>query len=69
MNPNDYFRAGQEGRELCCCDHIVCVCAEKRKHKKKCRYRISISCPIGIPCDHGRDVCPECDACNCDDLV
>lgn len=31
----------------------------------KCRFRVSATCPVPVECDHGYDVCPECDPCTC----
>ena len=44
-----------------------CACMVAHHHKD-CPRRISVSGPVGIPCDHGLEVCPECDACTCEDL-
>ncbi len=46
-----------------------CLCIAETEHKLGCRYLGAISCKVGIACDeHGKDVCPECDACNCDEI-
>lgn len=59
----------KKGRaENCFCDQIACVCKLVEGHKAKCRFRTSVLCPVAIECDHGRDVCPDCDACNCSEL-
>lgn len=43
-----------------------CKCDIQKTHSNpKCRFRVSATCPIPIECDHGRDVCPECDPCDC----
>ena len=34
-------------------------------HDDDCSYAVSASCAVGIPCEHGRDVCPICDPCTC----
>jgi hypothetical protein len=47
------------------CGHIACVCVIQDRHKANCRFRISATCPVGIECDHGYDVCPICDPCDC----
>jgi hypothetical protein len=56
-----------EGRVPDCdCQLISCVCAEKRKHKEGCQYRLALTCAIPIECEeHGFDVCPTCDPCTC----
>lgn len=52
--------------EGCDCGLIQCACSTIRPHKKECRFRMSVSCPIAIECDdHGLEVCPTCDACDC----
>lgn len=35
------------------------------KHKAGCKFLRAATCAIGIECDHGRDVCPICDPCEC----
>ncbi len=47
------------------CKHIACVCNIQKNHGEACRFRIAATCPAGIACDHGRDVCPICDPCTC----
>ena len=50
------------------CGHIVCVCDIKAKHKEGCNYRLSATCAVPIECEeHGRDVCPICDKCTCEE--
>lgn len=49
----------------CDCDQIACICTKAREHKKTCRYRKSLTCPVPIECEHGFDVCPICDPCTC----
>ncbi len=52
--------------EDCDCDMIECVCTLVRPHKKRCRYRIALICPVEVLCAaHKLEVCPECDACDC----
>ena len=50
------------------CGHIACVCDIKAKHKEDCLFRIAATCSIPVECEHGYDVCPECDPCNCEEL-
>lgn len=50
----------------CTCNYLACVCNVRRNHKKKCKFRRAVECPVSVPCEHGRDVCPECDPCTCD---
>ena len=48
------------------CQRFSCICVARSRHAADCRFLISASCPVGIECDeHGRDVCPKCDACTC----
>jgi hypothetical protein len=49
----------------CDCGLIECVCAQARLHTKGCRFRLAMTCAVAIECDHGFDVCPECDPCTC----
>jgi hypothetical protein len=63
----DYETFSARGRVPDCdCGLIQCACAEARKHKVGCRYRTALTCAIPIECDHGFDVCPQCDACTCE---
>lgn len=36
-----------------------------KDHKIDCRFRRSAEGPIGFACEHGYDLCPVCDSCNC----
>jgi hypothetical protein len=49
----------------CDCQLISCVCAEARTHEPKCRHRVALTCAVAIVCEHGSDVCPQCDPCTC----
>ncbi len=49
----------------CTCKMISCVCDQVRWHRPTCRLRKSLLCPVAIECEHGKDVCPTCDACSC----
>ncbi len=49
----------------CDCEMIECVCSIARKHKDDCKFKKALLCRVGIECDHGYDVCPECDPCSC----
>ena len=49
----------------CDCGLIQCACARAREHTKDCAYRKALTCAIAIECEHGFDVCPTCDACDC----
>lgn len=35
-------------------------------HSELCRLFVAANCPVGVECEHGVDVCPICDPCNCD---
>lgn len=65
--PEDYEEFLKESRVADCdCQLIQCVCLDARKHKKDCRYRISLTCAVPIACkEHGLDVCQTCDPCTC----
>lgn len=47
------------------CKHLACVCDIIAKHSEDCKFRKSSTCAIPIECQHGFDVCPECDPCTC----
>ena len=51
--------------EKCTCGMIYCVWSKVRFHKDHCKYRKALLSPVGIECEHGYDVCPTCDPCNC----
>lgn len=36
-----------------------------RMHKRSCKYHQAVTCRVAVHCEHGRDVCPECDPCTC----
>lgn len=50
------------------CEHFECVCGVREQHKEGCRFRAAMTCPVGIECEHGHDVCPICDPCTCGEL-
>lgn len=51
-----------DGKWYMYCDN----CAAQKHHAEDCRWATANRCPISFPCDeHGLDVCPDCDACNC----
>jgi hypothetical protein len=47
------------------CGHFACVCAVRAGHVEGCRPRLAGAGAVAIECEHGRDVCPECDPCTC----
>lgn len=53
-------------KSQCTCGHIACVCNIKKNHNHDCKFMRSATCPVPIECEHGRDVCPICDPCDCD---
>ena len=57
----------EDVRNISCdkCGHISCVCAYKQEHAEDCQFRRAATCPVGIECEHGYDVCPICDPCTC----
>ena len=34
-------------------------------HKDDCKFLRAVQCAVGIECEHGYDVCPICDKCEC----
>lgn len=34
-------------------------------HKADCPELLARVCSVGIECEHGYDVCPQCDPCTC----
>lgn len=49
------------------CGHLACVCEVLADHREGCAFRRAATCAVGIECPHGRDVCPTCDPCTCED--
>ena len=47
------------------CEHFTCVCDVMAQHEPDCKYRRAVCCSVAIECDHGYDVCTECDPCTC----
>lgn len=48
------------------CGHLACVCGIRTQHPDPaCKFRVSTTCAVPIECDHGYDVCPQCDPCTC----
>jgi hypothetical protein len=47
------------------CGFFDCVCQIRKDHKVGCRVRQAAECPISVECEHGVEVCPICDACDC----
>ena len=47
------------------CLYFDCVCEIRRQHRDGCKFRAAATCPVGIACEHGVDVCPTCDPCTC----
>jgi len=43
-----------------------CRCTYEAEHDPGCPFRRAATCPVGIECDHGHDVCPVCDPCTCE---
>lgn len=35
------------------------------KHRRSCRFRRAMVAPVPVECEHGYDVCSECDPCTC----
>lgn len=34
-------------------------------HKTDCLFFRAVACAVAIECEHGYDVCPQCDPCTC----
>ncbi len=50
----------------CACGMIECVCRLAAQHPDpKCRFRVALLWRVPIECQHGFDVCPDCDPCTC----
>lgn len=47
------------------CEYFACICNIRARHAQGCKFRTSATCAIPIACDHGFDVCPDCDPCTC----
>ena len=37
------------------------------KHRPDCPLLRAVKCAVPIECEHGYDVCPQCDPCTCQD--
>jgi len=37
------------------------------KHNKACKFFKMSICMVPIECEHGYDVCPQCDKCYCEE--
>lgn len=46
-------------------DQIARLELAQSNHEPGCNFRVASTAPVGIKCEHGRDVCPICDACDC----
>ena len=66
MTTEEFLARGRV--EGCTCGMIQCVCKTVKPHKEGCRFRTSVLCPVAVECEHGYDVCPECDSCDCGEL-
>lgn len=51
--------------ENCTCEMLYCVCAQVVDHLEYCHFRKAMLCPIGFVCEHGVEVCSQCDPCTC----
>lgn len=47
------------------CQHFACVCAVLFLHDVRCPFRTAVACAVAVECEHGRDICPQCDPCTC----
>lgn len=53
------------GETCLICEYFSCVCEIQANHDNLCKFRRAATGPVGIECEHGRDVCPKCDPCTC----
>lgn len=47
------------------CGQCPCCCGVRKNHAEDCKFRKAVECSVAIECDHGHDVCSECDPCTC----
>ena len=67
MNNETTVTVVPPGDDISCdaCGMLACVCDIKAKHKPECRFLLAATCAVPIECEHGYDVCPKCDPCEC----
>lgn len=65
MTPGQRVEAANVGPGCPKCGNIPCLCDVMRWHRAGCNYRLAALSPVGVECDHGYDVCPTCDPCDC----
>lgn len=66
IDPKEAERRALE-RSVPDCDcgcRLMCVCAEARKHREDCPYRIALVRTTECA-EHGKYTCPICSPCNC----
>jgi hypothetical protein len=47
------------------CGYYECVCMLRTMHSPGCPYRKAMESSVSIECEHGFDICPQCDVCDC----
>lgn len=47
------------------CGYFECICEIRQTHKPDCKFRRAMETSVSIECEHGLDVCPQCDPCDC----
>lgn len=57
--------SNEPGRACSVCRHFACVCTIRKRHAEDCKFRIAAAMAFAIACDHGHDVCAQCDPCSC----
>lgn len=50
------------------CGFFDCVCQILAAHDPRCRRHVAAAQPIGITCEHGAEVCDQCDPCTCSEV-
>ena len=43
----------------------VRVSPDPKRHHPACLHRQAVTCTTLVECEHGFDVCPQCDPCTC----
>lgn len=38
---------------------------DMKLHERGCPMGRAVQCAVGVECEHGYDVCPQCDPCTC----
>lgn len=62
---NRYRSQREIGTSCDKCGHFHCICPVRERHKEDCRFRRAVELSVELACDHGFQVCPVCDPCDC----